>query len=133
MVEQMCGEYLRIVSLHDNDPSYRLAFCSMKIGKNLATIDIAGRLQNGKRLFAQVKNGHINKSDEDKFINFIEKDDVGIIFDKTQTTGTSRGVYRLNVDDIFQFFLKHNPQFIADLIGMPNLAAEILEPLKKSA
>ena len=34
-------------------------------------------------------------------------------------------MYRLNVDDIFQFFLKHNPQFIADLIGMPNLAAEI--------
>lgn len=133
MVEQMCGEYLRIFSLHENDPSYRLAFCSMKIGKNLATIDISGRLQNGKRLFAQIKNGHINKSDEDKFIAFLGKDDIGIIFDKTRTTGTSRGVYRLNVDDIFQKFLKHNPQLIADLIGMPNLAPEILEPLKKSA
>ena len=105
----------------------------MQIGKTLATVDVAGRLQNGKRLYAQVKNGPISKGDEEKFNSFLGSDDVGVIFDTTRVASPSHGVYRLNIDDVFNYFLNNNPKMIADLLGMPDIFASTVQPLKKSA
>ena len=56
VVEQLCVEYLRRRG-HEND---LLDYCTLRPGKSLAIIDIAGRLSSKRWLFAQVKNASLS-------------------------------------------------------------------------
>jgi hypothetical protein len=123
MAEQMCVEYLRSVGLETGNSELTLSHCFLQPGKTLATIDIAGRLHNGKSIFAQVKNGEIRQDIERDFFDFVGDKAIGVIFSKFigDHRKISDGRYKVNIDGVFSYFTRSNRQLLVDLIGAPGL------------
>ena len=87
MVEQLCVEYLRREGYSDFEKD-TLDYCTLRPGKSLAIIDIAGRLESKRWLFAQVKNDSLSAARSTKLADHLErflgetgrKDAVGVLF-----------------------------------------------------
>ena len=125
MMEQMCVEYLLKRGLDHNGENSKLDYCFLKPGKNLAYIDIAGRLNNGQILYAQVKNSPINKRDEANFKKFIQDQSnvAAVIFadfnkDNQNAYSLKESIHYIDIQDVFNEF-KHNNQMMEDMIGFP--------------
>ena len=122
MVEQLCVEYLRQPPM-GND---RLRYCILRPGKSLAIIDIAGRLDGGRRLFAQVKNVRLSAeytkdlaSQLKDFIRSAREDNtVGVLFGQFEDAIDSDGIVSLvNLHDVIHHFREQNSGIIDDMIG----------------
>jgi hypothetical protein len=112
MAEQMCVEYLRSVGVNGN----KLSYCTLKPGKTLAVIDICGVLYNDRDVFAQVKNGEIEKSDLEAFAKFTQNniEGVNIVFSK-DTDKAEPNIVFINIDDVFNHFKANNRNMLVKM------------------
>lgn len=115
MVEQMCVEWLRKVGVKGR----KLSYCTLRPGKSLAVVDICGILDDGKAVFAQVKNSEIDPDDLRDFDNFTKKynDGVNIVFSTDRNRQRGNIVF-VNIDDIFNGFKESNLQMLKKMAGI---------------
>lgn len=117
VVEQMCVEHLRLHGL-ESDKEMRLDYLFLNVGKTMATYDIAGRINNGKKVFCQVKHGPIHPQTEEHFIKSIPNDAIGVIYADNVENKTVGNIYYRNIKDIYHTLNCENPQMINDMIGI---------------
>lgn len=116
--EQMCVEYLREYGVKGD----KLNYCTLRPGGNTAVFDICGVLDNGKDLFAQVKNGPIDGDDVTKleFLCSNKPNSVCVIFSRNKrgSLNLKRNTHFFDVeDDIFAKFKEFNPAMLHKMTG----------------
>ena len=122
MVEQLCVEYLRRRG-HEND---LLDYCTLRPGKSLAIIDIAGRLSSKRWLFAQVKNASLSANYSSELASQLESfigesigdNAVGVLFGKFEGAQNYDGpISFVDLKEVFQYFRKQQKAVLEDMIG----------------
>lgn len=128
MLEQLCVEYLIKVGTEDNDDNHKLDYCFLRPGKTMAHIDIAGKLINKRKIYAQVKKTPINREDKSAFIDFIKGDPdcLGVIFADFSQSAIKKdhefqSIQRICITTVFAHFYTKNRIMIEDMIGLNNL------------
>lgn len=123
MVEQLCVEYLRRKG-HEED---KLDYCTLRPGKSLAVIDIAGRLGSSKRLFAQVKNTSLSPNYATELASELEhfigksrtEAAVGVLFGRFKDAQKYHGpISFVELGDVVRYFRKRNETILNDMIGI---------------
>jgi len=129
IVEQLCVEYLRRKG-HDNN---KLAYCTLRPGKSLAIIDIAGRLQDERPIFAQVKNAPLSadRSSElaSQLENFIgesnREDAVGVLFGMFDEAQEYDGpISFVNLEKVFQYFRESDETVLKNMVGFGEIGTD---------
>lgn len=121
VAEQMCVEFLRIYGISEKEED-KLNYLFLNVGKTMATVDIAGRLNNNKKVFCQVKHGPIHDNTKKAFVEIIPKEAIGVIFANNVANEVIGNIHYINIKDIYQKILKDSPQMIIDMIGIESAA-----------
>jgi hypothetical protein len=131
MLEQLCVEFLRSRGLTSlNGSHFTLAYCTLKPGKSLATVDIVGISSDKRKLFAQVKFSMISPKDRDTFMSLAasNQDGVNIIFSDDASETKDNVIYK-NVREIFDFYAatEDGRSMLRSMIGNFELYEDIIE------
>ena len=129
MVEQLCVEYLRREG-HNND---KLAYCTLRPGKSLAIIDIAGRLEGERPIFAQVKNESLSADRSSELASQLEsfigksnrEDPVGVLFGKFDGAQDYDGpISFVDLEKVFQYFREQDETVLKNMVGFGEIETD---------
>lgn len=129
IVEQLCVEYLRREGCNND----KLAYCTLRPGKSLAIIDIAGRLEDERPIFAQVKNASLsaNRSAElasqlESFIGKSNREDpVGVLFGKFDGARVYDGpISFVDLEKVFQYFREQDETVLKNMVGFGEIETD---------
>lgn len=114
MLEQLCEEYLRRFGVE----GVRMTNTICKVGKSLSVFDIIGRLENGKKVFAQVKADREDDTAERYLRLYKESDKACYLFFDDCRAGENRR--RIAVSEVFGRFAESawGRKMLADMIGI---------------